>query len=410
MEAFVKTHFAIIISFALLRPAAAPSQPASSLIPDQAALTQGNNAFAIDLYGQLRRQPGNLFFSPASISTAFAMAYAGASGTTAAEMASTLHFALPPDKLHPAMGALLAAFNAPHKGYQLRVADALWAQQGERFLPEFLKVNKTDYAAGLHMVDFEHASEPARLTINHWVEQQTADKIQGLLPPGSVDAATRLVLTNAIYFKGDWQSQFDKTSTALEDFHLSAANSVKAPLMHRTGSFRYFNGGSFQALEIPYQSGDLSMIVFLPNSIDGLPALEQSITVSSLQSWIDHLRFASKVNLALPRFKMTRQFSLNGALAALGMRQAFDRNSADFSAMTGRRNLWIGAAVHKAYIAANEEGTEAAAATGMTMQAAAMRQEPPPIVFRVDHPFLFLIRENRSGSILFMGRVTDPTR
>ena len=278
------------------------------------------------------------------------------------------------------------------------------------FLPEFLKLTKTDYGAGFHTVDFKNAPEPRALTINQWVEQQTDNKIKDLLAARSVDAATRLVLTNAIYFKGDWQSQFDKTTPQIEDFHLSATQSVKAPLMHRTGSFRYFNGGSFQALEIPYQSGDLSMIVLLPNSIDGLPAWNSPSPHRACNSWIDHLRFAAKVNLALPSFKMTRQFFLNGALAALGMRQAFDRNSADFSAMTGRRNLWIGAAVHKAYIEVNEEGTEAAAATGMTMQAAAMRQEPPPIVFRADHPFLFLIRENRSGSILFMGRVTDPTR
>jgi serine protease inhibitor len=398
------------LPISLLMAAAAFSQPVSSGRPDPMALTESNNAFAVDLYSQLREQPGNLFFSPASISTTFAMAYAGSGGSTATEMAATLHFTDPPEKLHPAMGALLATFNAPHDSYQLRVADALWAQQGEHFLPAFLQITKTDYAAGLHTVDFEHASEPARLTINQWVEQQTADKITNFLQPGSINASTRLVLTNAIYFKGHWQSQFDKAKTAQEDFYLSAENSVKAPLMHLTGGFHHFDGGTFQALEIPYQSGDLSMIVLLPNAIDGLPALERSLTAGALREWLGKLKPVLKVDLALPRFQITRQFSLNNALSALGMKQAFDPKTADFSAMTGKRGLWISAALHKAFIDVNEEGTEAAAATGTVMRSMAMVHEPPPIVFRADHPFLFLIRENRSGSILFLGRIIDPTK
>lgn len=371
-------------------------------------LTKNNNSFAVDLYRQLRAQPGNLFFSPASISTAFAMAYAGASGSTATEMASALHFTLPPEKLHPAMGALLASFNASHQGYEFRIADALWVQQDEHFLPGFLNVTKIDYAAGLHTVDFAHASEPARININQWVEQQTANKIKDLLQPGVINAATRLVLTNAIYFKGNWQDQFEKTKTASEDFYLTAAEPIEAPLMHRTGSYAYFNGGAFQVLDLPYKGRDLSMIVLLPNAVDGLPALEQSLTASTLQDWLGKSMLVSKVNLTLPRFKITRQFELDSALKALGMRQAFDRATADFSAMNGKRDLWIGAAVHKAFVDVNEEGTEAAAATGTVFRSMAMMHEPPPIVFRVDHPFLFLIRDNHSGSILFIGRVTDP--
>ena len=249
-----------------------------------------------------------------------------------------------------------------------------------------------------------------RLTINQWVEQQTAGKIKDLLQSGVLTPATRLVLTNAIYFKGNWQTQFDKAQTRDEDFHLSAAQTVKAPLMNLQGRFNYFNGGTFQALEIPYESGDLSMIVFLPNDAGGLPALEQSLTAASAQQWLGQLRPGSKIILALPKFKMTGQFGLNGALTALGMRQAFEQGVADFSGMTGKRDLWISAAIHKVFVDVNEEGTEAAAATAIVMRSLAVTREQPPIVFRADHPFIFLIRDNRSGGILFMGRVTDPTK
>jgi serpin B len=375
---------------------------------DQKVVVEGDNAFAVALYGQLQKQSGNLFFSPESISTALAMAYAGARGETASEMAKTLHFTLPPAELHPAMGALLRDLNAPQEGYQLSVANALWAQHGYSFLDAFLKLLKTDYGAGLNQVDFEGASETARLTINHWVEQKTQDKIKDLLQPGSLKPDTRLVLTNAIYFKGDWQTQFDKTLTKDEDFHLSPAQTKTAPLMHRTGGFNYFNGGSFQVLEIPYKGKDLSMVLLLPNEIGGLSSLEQSLTESNAQQWLRELAPVSKVIVTLPKFKMTRQFELGATLGAMGMPAAFS-GGADFSGMTGKRDFSISEVIHKAYVDVNEEGTEAAAATAITMRALAMRApDQPPPVFRADHPFVFLIRDNRSESILFMGRVTDP--
>jgi len=374
---------------------------------DRAAVVEGNNAFAVALYGQLRDQGGNLFFSPESISTAPAMAYAGARGDTASEMAKTLHFTLPPDRLHPAMGALLDDLNAAHDGYQLSVSDALWAQQGSRFLEDFLNIIKSDYGGGLNEVDFRGATEAARLTINRWVEQKTQDKIKDLLPPGAVRANTRLVLTNAIYFKGDWQTQFDKAQTKNEDFHLSPAQTKKALLMHREGGFNYFNGGTFQVLELPYKSGELSMIVFLPNDVSGLSAFEPSLTASNLQQWLRQLGPVAKVIVTMPKFTMTRQFELGSALSAMGMPQAFG-DDANFSGMTGNRDFAISAVIHKAYIDVNEEGTEAAAATGVTMRAAVARAPQPPVIFRADHPFVFLIRDNHSGGILFMGRVADP--
>jgi serpin B len=375
---------------------------------DRTAATEGNNVFAVGLYGRLRHQNGNLFFSPESISTALAMAYAGARGSTASEMAKTLHFTLPPDKLHPAMGALLRDLNAAHEGYQLSVANALWAQQGYTFLDDFLSQLKTDYGAGLNQVNFKGATEAARLTINQWVEQKTQDKIKDLLQPGALRSDTRLVLTNAIYFKGDWETQFDKAQTKSEDFHLSPAQAATAPLMHREGRFSYFDGGTFQILEIPYKSKELSMIIFLPKDAGGLSALEQSLTGSNLQQWLSKLASVPKVIVTMPKFKMTQQFELGSTLSAMGMPQAFSGN-ADFSGMTGHRDFSISEVIHKAYVDVNEEGTEAAAATAVTMRAMAIRApEGPPPVFRADHPFVFMIRDNRSASILFMGRMADP--
>jgi serine protease inhibitor len=374
---------------------------------DRKAVVAGDNAFAVSLYGQLRKQSGNLFFSPESISTALAMAYAGARGDTASEMAKTLHFTLPPGQLHPAMGALLRQLNARQDNYQLSVANALWAQQGYTFRDEFLKLLKSDYDAGLNQVDFKGSSESVRSTINRWVEQKTQDKIKDLLQPGSLKPDTRLVLTNAIYFKGNWETQFDKAQTTDEDFHLSPSQKKRAPLMHREGGFNYFNGGTFQILEIPYKGKDLSLVILLPNEIGGLSSLEESLT-GSIQEWLGHLALVSKVIVTMPRFKMTRQFELGATLGAMGMPAAFS-GGADFSGMTGKRDFSISEVIHKAFVDVNEEGTEAAAATAVTMRALAIRvpAQPPP-VFRADHPFVFLIRDNRSESILFMGRVADP--
>jgi serpin B len=377
-------------------------------LADRKAVVEGDNAFAVALYGRLRKQTGNLFFSPESISTALAMAYAGARGETASEMAKTLHFTLPPGQLHPAMGALLRGLNAPQEGYQLSVANALWAQLGYTFLDDFLKLLKSDYGAGLNQVDFKGSSETVRSTINRWVEQKTQDKIKDLLQPGSLKPDTHLVLTNAIYFKGDWQTQFDKTLTKDEDFHLSPTQTKAAPLMHRVGSFNYFHGETFQILEIPYKGKDLSMIVLLPNEVGGLSSLEESLTWPHAQQWLRQLAPASKVVVTIPKFKMTQQFELGTTLGAMGMPAAFS-GSADFSGMTGKRDFSISEVIHKAFVDVNEEGTEAAAATAVTMRALAIRApDQPPPVFRADHPFVFLIRDNRSESILFMGRVADP--
>jgi serpin B len=408
----MKALLSLLIACSVLPVAARAAEASPMVANDQAAVVKGNNEFAVALYDKLRSQGGNLFFSPESVSAALAMTYAGARGNTAAEMAKTLRFTLPPDRLHPAMGALLAGLNAPREAYQLRVANALWAEQDYKFLDAFLKLTASDYGAGFNSVDFKGDTEAVRLTINQWVEQKTDSKIKDLLKPGMVSPATRLVLTDAIYFKADWQSQFQKAQTEDEDFHLSTTQTVKAPLMHRAGGYKYFNGGTFQIPEIPYKTGELSMIVFLPNDMDGLPAFERSLTASSAKQWLSQLQPVFSVIVTFPKFKVTEQLELGSTLGAMGMPKAFDRNAADFSGMTGNRELFLSAVIHKAFIDVNEVGTEAAAATAAIMVGHAMREfDPtPPPEFRADHPFVFLIRDNRSGGILFMGRVADPTK
>lgn len=409
----MKPLFSLLLAL-FCGPAVVAAQAPPAASADQADAVKGSNAFAVDLYGRLSAQPGNLFFSPESVSTAFAMTYAGARGQTATEMARVFHYTLPPERLHPAIGALLFSMNAPHQGYALRVADALWAEKDENFLPAYLKLVQTSYGAGFHPVDFKFAPDSVRVTINQWVEKQTNNKIQNLLGPGTVTPLSRLILTNAIYFKAAWADQFHKSATENKDFHLSASKTIQAPTMYNSGGYYYLKGPSFQALSIPYEKDEISMLILLPDSVDGLPALERSLTAGNLEKWSAALNYEHDVVVYLPRFKITQQFELSSALKDLGVKTAFDGNSADFSGMTGDKSLVISAAIHKAYIDVDENGTEAAAATAVVMGMATAMQSrtppPPPIYFTADHPFLFLIRDNISGAILFMGRITDPTK
>jgi serpin B len=374
--------------------------------PDLPAVVEGNTRFALDLYGRLRGQEGNLFFSPYSISAALAMTSAGARGETADEMAKVLHLSLGAERLAAAEGALAKQINGggQKRGYQLRTANALWGQKGFAFRPEFLKLTADGYGAPLHEVQFGD-SEGARKTINAWVERQTEEKIKDLIKPGVLDANTRLVLTNAIYFKGDWQLQFKKDQTRDEPFQLGGDKTVPAPLMHQQARFAYLDGPDFQLLEMPYAGKDLSMVVLLPKKLDGLASLEKELTAANLGRWLKGAQ-EQKVQVALPRFRLTAEFGLNKALAELGMPSAFSE-SADFSGMGGSKGeLYLSAVVHKAFVDVNEEGTEAAAATGAVVAARALGPVVP--VFRADHPFVFLIRDRRSDSVLFLGRLASP--
>ncbi|MBN2445560.1 MAG: serpin family protein [Phycisphaerae bacterium] len=366
----------------------------------------GNTRFALDLYGKLRDQDGNLFFSPLSISAALAMTYAGARGETAQEMAQTLHFDVTGDDLHAKMGRLLDRLKSTdNAAWQLHIANALWPQAGYTFLDEFFDLVQQNYHAGLDSLDFAKATEEARKTINTWVEKHTAEKIKDLIPPGVLDAATTLVLTNAVYFKASWVREFDPNLTKDGPFTLANGEEITVPLMKQTGEFAYAEDSGVQVLELPYSGDTLSMVILLPKSHDGLSKLEAGLTTTKLEGLLSELKH-DEVHVLLPRFKATSMFSLEDALSALGMRRAFS-GAADFSGMTGRRDLFIGAVLHKAYVDVNEEGTEAAAATAVIMKRSTAIPRPQP-VFRADHPFMFLIRDKQTGSIMFMGRITDP--
>jgi serpin B len=383
-----------------------PALPAAEPKADVAALVKGNNAFAVDLYGKLRSKDGNLFLSPYSISTALGMAHAGARGNTADQMKAVLHFPFAAEQLNPAFRGLIEQTRAG-KGYQLSVANAMWCQLNYKFLDAYLATGEKDYQAALKALDFVGATEEARQTINAWVEKQTKDKIKELIKPGVLDPDTRLVLTNAIYFKGDWASPFNKKATREEDF-LSGSAKSKVPMMHQTKRFGYLDGGNFQALSMPYVGRELSMVVFLPRKADGLVEFEQGLTADKLAGWLAKMPL-QEVVVSFPRFKMTSEFQLGDALRSLGMSDAFRPGTADFSGISGKRDLFISAVVHKAFVDVNEEGTEAAAATGVVITRTSAPAAPPP-VFKADHPFFFVIRDNRTGSNLFMGRLVNPEK
>lgn len=378
---------------------------------DKAAVVKGNTEFAVDLYGKLREKDGNLFYSPYSISTALGMTSVGAKGQTLDQMNKTLHFGLEQKALHPAFSALnnQVTSGGKPKGYKLSVGNALWGQKGFGFLNDFLTTTQTNYQAGLHEVDFMGDTEGARKTINAWVEKQTNDKIKDLLKPGVLSADSRLVLTNAIYFKGDWNLKFKKEATKDQPW-LGTAQKGNAPLMHRKDKFKYLDGGTFQAVDLPYVGKELSMVVFLPKKADGIGDFEKGLTAAKLTEWTNTLGKLRErdVEVFLPKFKMTSEFSLKTALSALGMSDAFTA-SADFSGMSTKEKLAIQDVVHKAFVEVNEEGTEAAAATGVVVGVLSAVVDPDP-VFRADHPFFFAIRDNRNGSILFAGRLVHPEK
>jgi len=371
-------------------------------------VVKGNAAFALNLYGELRGKEGNLFFSPHSLSTALAMTYAGARGNTARQMAEALQFSLDREQLHPAFAALQARFQAVQDRGEVRlsVANALWAQQGYAFLEEYLARVEEHYGVRISAVDYVQDAEGARTRINAWVEEKTENKINDLIPPGVLTALTRLILVNAIYFKGNWASQFDPGFTYEAPFWMTPDHEVAVPMMSQQGQFGYAEWDELQALEMPYVGHELSLVVLLPREAGELAELEDALNPETLERWTKSLR-KREVQVFFPRFKITAQFLLNHSLANLGMVDAFDMNKADFSGMDGLANwLYIAAVLHKAFIEVAEEGTEAAASTAVVME---LRSLPlPPPTFRADRPFLFLIRETRTGSILFLGRMVQP--
>ena len=363
-----------------------------------------NNVFAFDLYKKAVTKNKNLFLSPFSISSALAMTYAGAHAETKTQMSSALHFPENDLLIHQTFAAFqnrLAEIET--KGaIQINTANSLWPQKGYDFLTEFLDLLKKYYGVIITPLDFA-ASEQARSLINNWVLEKTRSKIREIIPEGLLDGLTRLVLVNAIYFKGDWDEQFDKKNTQPTSFFQTAENVKTIPMMHKKGRCGYYKTDGLQVLELPYSGKDISLLIFLPDEIEGLPELETNLNVENVKTWTSSLRHM-EVRVFLPRFEITSSLNLTGILHNLGMVDAFGK--ADFSGMDGTKQLYIAAVLHKAFIKVNEEGSEAAAATAVIMKTRSIPLPAP--VFQADHPFLFIIRENNSGSILFIGRVYNP--
>jgi serpin B len=381
---------------------------------DSAILVDGNNAFALDLYHRLNESANNLFFSPYSISIALAMTYAGSAGVTENQMAQAMHFVLPRAQLHPAFDqlALELAQRAtaegvdPNQAFTLHVVNVTWGQTGYTFLTTYLDILAQDYGAGIRLLDFASNSETARNTINQWVSQETQNKINDILPAGSIDALTRLVLSNAIYFKADWSNEFDKSLTKKDVFHLVTGGTTTVPMMNRSGFYNYASGNGYQAVELPYAGEQLSMLIILPDE-GKFSEAASSLDSATLAGIVSNLQ-SKNVNVTLPKFTFEYDLGLKSWLQQMGMVDAFDPTKADLSGMDGQKDLYISDVLHKAFVALDEAGTEAAAATTVIVGVTSMPVEQP-IAFKADRPFIFLIRDNPTGTILFFGNMMDPT-
>lgn len=388
-----------------------PKQPPKA--DDTGSTSQGiqevvnaNNKFTFDLYPELKKsESGNVFYSPYSISAALTMTYEGAKGQTADEMKSVFHF---PEigTLRPNFAAIYNKINEGAKDYELRTGNALWVQQNYPLLEDYTSRVEKYYGGKAANLDFARETEKSRQTINSFIEEQTNKKIKDLLPSGSLGELTRLVLTNAIYFKGTWEWEFDKSDTREQDFKITPSNIVKTPMMYmkpEKARFNYTDLEDLQILELPYKGEKISMLVLLPT--ENLDSIEPTLTAEKLSEYKSQMQETKLDAIYLPKFEFDTKYTLNENLKALGMPTAFDPSSADFSEITTAEKIWIDFVIHQAYVKVDEKGTEAAAATAVGMIGTAM----PRNVFKADHPFIFLIQEKDTGNILFLGRVVNPT-
>ena len=375
------------------------------------SIAGSNNAFGISLYKKLAEKEENIFFSPYSIDVAMAMTYAGAEGETAHQIKDVFNWQLPDDKLHAAVGELTEDLISDKKSkFDLNIANSIWGEQGYDFSQSYLTTLDCDYHAPLQTVDFKTRPENARKEINRWVAEKTEDKIKDLMPKGSIDKLTRLVLTNAIYFKARWAKTFKKKNTTKETFTTyEGKEKVKTEMMRQTDQFRYMENNCIKLLELPYEGGDTSMLILLPHKKKCLSQVEEKITAKQIDKWTKRLEW-NRVSLKLPKFKLETKFMLQKPeiLPAMGMKDAFNSQKADFSRMTNEdEKLYISAAIHQAYIDVDEEGTEAAAATGIGVSATAAPVKEPE-KFHADRPFIFIIRDGKSNCTLFLGRLVNP--
>ncbi|MEC4892661.1 MAG: serpin family protein [Oscillatoria sp. PMC 1051.18] len=378
-----------------------------ALNDDLIVQVKDNSSFALDLYNRVRTQEGNLFFSPYSISTAVAMTYAGARNETATEIAKVMHFSLKQERLHPTFGMMLANFQT-ELGSQLNIANGLWGQEGYGFLAQCIELIKNNYKAPIAEVDFTSKSEDVRQQINAWIAQETQNKITEFISEGALNSETRLVLTNAVSFQGSWEFPFDESLTKEEPFTIASGEQVSVPMMHHPElSFvSYADLPELKILELPYVGSRLSAIVLLPKQANGLAQLEAQLTPENLNQWLSALaEFPpdAKIAVWLPKLNISSELNLKRILSAMGMEQAFNEQ-ADFSGFNGKQDLYLSHAVHKAYVNIDEMGTQAGVATGAIGATRGGLQGS----FRGDRPFIFLIRDNVSKSILFLGRVVNP--
>lgn len=409
--------FAPLLFSASIPLGAEEVRPASIDAEAAGGLAKANNAFARDLYGVLKKGKGNLLFSPYSIQSALLMAREGAAAETAAQMDRVLHLgglergkawrALR-DSLRPSrLGYGWGRGNRSRTTYELNVANAVWAQKRYFVKNDFLTPLRDVYRAPLQRVDFADAARASR-TLNAWAARETRNKIRQIAAPGAIDPLTRLALTNAVYFKAAWANEFAQANTKRADFFGPGGVRSKASLMRCQDQYAYAEVDGVQILWLPYLMGETAMVVFLPRARDGLKALEESYCAGRLDGWFKAMK-SLEVDVSLPRFKFAAQYELKDALAALGMPDALSLAKADFSRVSDKENICIGAVLHKAFISVDEEGTEAAAVTATMMPASAMPGTPEnPIKFRADHPFLFQITHKKTGATLFSGRVTRP--
>ena len=384
-------------------------------------LVNGNNTFAFDLYRALGAAEGNLFYSPYSISLALAMTYAGARGETERQMAHTLQFLLPQGRLHPAFNDLALQFASRGGGQQgrddeefrLEIANAVWGQRDYEFLEPFLDVLAENYGGGVRQVDFREAPEESRATINEWVADRTAGRIRDLVPPDVIDPLTRLVLTNAIYFNAAWAYPFYESQTKIDRFHLLEGGSVDVPMMTVDTELSYVSGGEYQAVELPYHGDGISMVILVPDR-GRFREFEGSLDATLVARILEDMKLSS-VLLTMPRFEFESQFEMAETLAEMGMAHAFDERASDLSGMDGRSCLagdvpclFILDVIHKAFVSVNERGTEAAAATGVIVQLESEASDKPKrVMLWVDRPFVFVIRDLTTDTILFVGRVEE---
>ncbi len=370
-------------------------------------VVNANNQFAFELYSELNKaEKGNIFYSPYSISSALSMTYEGAKGQTANEMKSVFHF---PDIhiLRPNFAAVYNGLNKKDKTYTLNTGNALWVQYDYPLSDDYKNIVEKYYGGKAANLDFSRETEKSRQTINSFIEKQTNKKIKDLLPPGFLNPLTRLVLTNAIYFKGTWEWEFDKSDTREQDFKITPDNIVKVPMMYMDpdkARFNYADIGDLQILELPYKGEEISMLILLPT--ENLNSIEPTLTVEKLAEYRIQMRETKLDAIYLPKFEFDTKYFMKNTLSAMGMPTAFDLVKADFSGMTAAEKLFISEVIHQAYVKVDEKGTEAAAATAVGMFGSAM----PRNIFKADHPFIFIIQERETGNILFLGRVIDPSK